>query len=497
MKKIYSLILASALTFSSCTDFLDTTPQGKMTQDVFFGEEEGALMGINAIYSYLKDWNMIGFPWFGIMEVPGDNSDTGSSSSDGSWERVETLNSFTYDVYTTELNNWWTGNYAGIGACNVALDNLSALQNEELRAKCIAQARFFRGFFYFNLVRTYGGVPLILGVQKPGEYDQPCVSADAVYQQIIDDLTFASENLPTRDEWGEAERGRVTKGTAEGLLAKVYLFRYDYANAKKYAGQVIGRKEYELHFNYRDLFSPDSYYSKEVMLADQYLWGSDKARDKASEFVKWQGARGAGYGGWGFLAPSEALDKAYETGDPRREATILYDGEYFEGVGEVNMTGLNVKPRANKKTFWPKTYWNATNFTKQNCHLYFLRYADVLLIYAEACNELGDNEGALDKLEMVRSRARNSGTNPDALPEIKETDKAKLREIIWNERRIELALEGHRFFDMIRAEREVPGYAKRMLEIDGHSKFDYKYHSTFFIPQAQIDLSQGILKQNK
>ena len=89
-------------------------------------------------------------------------------------------------------------------------------------------------------------------------------------------------NLPTRDEWGIAERGRVTKGTAEGLLAKVYLFRQDYASVKQYAGQVISRGEYNLHHNYRDLFSPDSYYSDEVMLADQYLWGSDKTRDKAS-----------------------------------------------------------------------------------------------------------------------------------------------------------------------------------------------------------------------
>lgn len=101
MKKIYSLLLASALVFTSCSDFLDTKPQGKLTQDIFFGEEEGALMGINAIYSQMKSWDLIGFSWFGIMEVPSDNSDTGSSPADGSYARVNSLNDFTYDVYTT------------------------------------------------------------------------------------------------------------------------------------------------------------------------------------------------------------------------------------------------------------------------------------------------------------------------------------------------------------------------------------------------------------
>lgn len=102
MKKIYSLLLASALVFTSCSDFLDTKPQGKLTQDIFFGEEEGALMGINAIYSQMKSWDLIGFSWFGIMEVPSDNSDTGSSPADGSYARVNSLNDFTYDVYTSE-----------------------------------------------------------------------------------------------------------------------------------------------------------------------------------------------------------------------------------------------------------------------------------------------------------------------------------------------------------------------------------------------------------
>lgn len=502
MKKIYSILLASTLALSSCADFLDTKPQGKLTQDIFFGEEEGALMGINAIYSHMNSWSMTGFTWFGVAEVASDNSDPGSSPADGSYGRLNSLNDFTYDVYTSELNDWWTGNYKGIGYCNVALDNLDALKDESLKVRSVAQARFFRGFFYFNLVRAFGGVPLVTKVQNPNEYNQPAASSDAIYQLIIDDLSYAAQYLPTRDEWGTSQRGRISKGTAEGMLAKVYLFRGDYGNVKQYAGAVIDRGEYALHPNYRNLFSPDSYYSDEVMFADQYLWGSDRDRNKSSEFVKWQGVRG--FTGWGFFSPSESLDKAYEEGDPRKEATILHDGEEMEGLGVINFKNEpGVQPRANKKTMWPKSYWNANDFSKQNCHLYFLRYADVLLMYAEACNELANGENdplvaeALAKLEMVRERARKSGNDLNVLPEVIEKDKAKLRRIIWNERRIELALEGHRFFDLIRADRVEPGYAAEMLNAHGKTNFNMSQHSTFFIPQKQIDISQGVLKQNK
>ncbi len=499
MKKIASILVASALTFSSCSDFLNVESQGKLTEDVFFGEEQGALMSINAIYTQLRAWNLIGFSWFGIMELPSDNSDTGSELADGSVPRLNTINNFTYDASTSELNGWWEGNYKAIASCNVALDNLGAVKNEALRVKCVAQARFFRGFFYFNLVRAFGGVPLITQVQQPGEYDQPRAAEALVYDQIVSDLTFAAENLPTRQEWGTKELGRVTKGTAEGLLAKVYLFRQDYANAKRYAGQVIDRKEYALHNDYRDLFSPDSYYSNEVMLADQYLWGESQDRNKESEYLKWQGIRGAGMG-WGMFSPSEALDKAYEAGDPRRTATIFYDGEVLEGKGQINFK-KEIPPRANKKTIWPTSFWNSNSFGKHNCHLYFLRYADVLLIYAEASNEIDtDKTSALAKLEEVRARARRSVHPADMvvdLPAITETDTDKLRELIWHERRVELALEGHRFYDLIRADKVVPGYAAKMLKAHGKDNFTMAQHATFFIPQKQIDISQGVLTQNK
>lgn len=491
MKKIiYTLLTAFSL--GACTDFLNQSPQGQLTEDTFFGEAKGALMGVNAIYSHLRGYDLIGMPWFAITELPSDNSNTGSELSDGSTPRLNTINNFTYDAGVLELNNWWTGNYNGIATCNVALDNLSALKDEAVKMKCMAQARFFRGFFYFNLVKAFGGVPLLLDVAQPGEYNKPRATEEQVYTEIISDLTYATDHLPTRAEWGIKELGRVTKGTAQGLLAKVYLFRQDYANAKKQAGFVISDAEYDLHPDYRDLFSPNSLYSNEVMLSDQFMW--QDSRDKESEYVKFQGVRG--FFGWGYVSPAKSLADSYEPGDPRREATILFSGDSVAGKGIITFMET-LDPRANHKVIWPTSFWNQGAFEKTNAHLYYLRFADVLLIYAEAANEEGDTDGALTNLERVRKRARLSTPVGGVLPEIVERNKAVLREMIWNERRIELAMEGHRFFDLIRADKVVPGYAERMLRADNpNTSFTAARNSKFLIPQKQIDISQGVLIQN-
>lgn len=495
MKSLFWTILIG-LALGGCKDFLSPDPQGKLTQDVFFSEEEGALMGINAVYSRLREWDQTGFPWFVICELPSDNSNTGSELADGSVARLNTVNNFTYNAGVDELNNWWVGNFNGIASCNVALESLDRLSDEELKVRCMAQARFFRGFFYFNLVKAFGGVPLMLDVPQPGQYNKPRATVAQVYEAIVNDLTYAAGHLPTRGQWGTKDLGRATKSTAQGLLAKVYLFQQNYQQAYDYADSVIMAGEYDLHPDYRDLFSPNSLYSNEVMLADQFLWQDN--RNNESQFVMWQGVRG--FWGWGYLSPTESLVNSYEQGDPRLSATVFFSGDTVGGVGVVTFAPA-LDPRANHKVIWPTSFWNANSFTKTNAHLYFLRYADVLLIYAEAANELGKTGDALDKLELVRNRARQSVAagvdNTNILPEITETDKGRLREIIWHERRIELALEGNRFFDLIRADRVVPGYALRELQADNpNTNFSAIRNSVFLIPQKQIDISQGVLVQN-
>lgn len=149
MKELYK-ILFIALLFSGCDNFLSPAPQGKLTEEVFFSEEEGALMGVNAIYSRLREWDQVGFSWFAICELPSDNSNTGSELSDGSVARLNTVNNFTYNAGVDELNGWWTGNYNAIASCNVALASLNGLENEALKSTLYGTGPFFPGIFLFQ-----------------------------------------------------------------------------------------------------------------------------------------------------------------------------------------------------------------------------------------------------------------------------------------------------------------------------------------------------------
>jgi hypothetical protein len=200
--------------------------------------------------------------------------------------------------------------------------------------------------------------------------------------------------------------------------------------------------------------------------------------------------------GWGFNAPTESLSNAYEEGDPRRTATIFYSGDTLEGASEPYFLPVDegAQPRANKKTMLPLNMHPAGYPENSPTNHIFLRYADILLIYAEAANELGQPDEGLPYLNMVRARAR--GDNLGVLPDITTTEPAALREIIWHERRVELALEGHRFFDIIRQNDVMPGRAEQIFHSLGYTSFDINKHATFPVPQQQIDVSAGALTQD-
>ncbi|MBW3545445.1 MAG: RagB/SusD family nutrient uptake outer membrane protein, partial [Bacteroidetes bacterium] len=209
-----------------------------------------------------------------------------------------------------------------------------------------------------------------------------------------------------------------------------------------------------------------------------------------SEYADVQGARGSGSWdlGWGFNSPSEQLVNAYEEGDPRRDATILFRGEVTP-YGEIPPETLP-NERYNQKVYTNPTFRAAANSQKgQWVNIRLLRYADVVLIAAEAANELGQTDLALEYLEMIRARAR--GGNPNVLPEITTTNQAELRELIRHERRIELAMEHERFFDLVRW-----GIAEEVLHAAGKTNFVAGKNELMPIPQDEIDRSNGVLTQN-
>ena len=492
------LVAVGLFCYTACSDdFLTEEPLAVPSSATLFADEAGAIRATNGIYAHLRNWDVVGFPYFAIKELPSDDADVGSTPGDGSYPRLELINTFTYDPSVGEINGYWEGTYRGINRTNQVIYNVPAIEMDEtLKARLVAEAKFLRAFYYFDLVRAFGEAPIIDKVYTDPEDARQAVPkspAEDIYNFIIQDLTEAARTLPTKSAYPESELGRATQGAAQSLLAKVYLFRQDYQQASEQARAVIESGEYSLYPDYRSLFFPAQENGVESVFEAQIIDRED--RQIENQYTKWQGVRGQF--GWGFLSPTEDLSNAYEEGDPRRTATIFYSGDTLEGATEpyVLLTDEGGSPRSNKKTLLPIDLQPPGYPANSPTNYIILRYADVLLMYAEAMNELGQSAEALTYLNQVRARAR--GDDAAVLPDVTVASQSELRDIIWRERRVELALEGQRFFDLIRQNEVVPGRATQALAEDGKMQFVPQKHSTFPIPQQQIDLSGEVLQQDQ
>jgi tetratricopeptide (TPR) repeat protein len=482
LSKISALCGLLFLAFS-CNEVLERTPQGVYTLDNFFQTEEQAVQSVNAIYNQLREWQVHVFSFIGMTDIVSDDSEKGSFPSDGFF--LQEVEDFEHTPSNVAPGSVWEGYYVGIFRANLAIARIPEVpeMDEVLRARLIAEAQFLRGYFYFNLVRWFGDVPLILE-PFPEEFAIPRTSQEDVYAQIIADLEAAAAILPQKSAYTAANLGRVTKGTAESLLAKVYLTRGEYQQAADFALGVINSNQYSLVPSFTSIFGrpgengPGSIF--EVQAAALETGGG------GSQYNEVQGVRGTPNLGWGFNRPSDNLIAAFEPGDPRREASILYVGEVLPDGSAIVQDNPNiVGERFNQKAFvvdHPGGNGNGPG------NIRIFRYADLLLIAAEALNELDRAGEALPFLEQVRARARNN--NSRILPVVTTTNRAELRTAILRERRVELALEQHRWFDLIRT-----GRAAAAMQALGKAFVEGK-HELFPIPQGEIDLSEGALTQN-
>jgi hypothetical protein len=486
MRHINILLCAVLIVlFSACTGSLEREPKVVFTLDTYFQNEEQATQSVNAVYSQLRTWQVHVFSFIGMTDIVSDDSEKGSFPSDGFF--LQEIEDFTFTAVNGAPASVWGGYYQGIFRANLAIDRLPTVPddaiNEDVRERLLAEARVLRGYFYFNLVRWFGGVPLLLE-PFPSDFSIPRSSAEEVYAQIIADLENGVAVLPTKSQYPSADLGRVTKGTAQSLLAKVHLTRGDYAAAADNALAVIGSNEYSLMSRYTNIFTQagengvESIF--EVQAAALEIGGA------GSQYNEVQGVRGDPNLGWGFNRPSDDLIAAFEPGDPRREATILYVGEVLPDgsalvVGDANIVG----ERFNQKAFvvdHPGGNGNGPG------NIRIFRYADLLLIAAEALNETGRSGEGLAFLNQVRARAR--GTATTILPDVTTTDQTALRNAILRERRVELAMEQQRWFDLVRT-----GRAAATMQALGKN-FVAGKHELFPIPQGEIDLSEGALVQN-
>jgi hypothetical protein len=499
-KYILSLMIGSAsLSFSSCNDFLDRAPLGQFTKD----DAPNALIGgkMYNVYYLMRSYNITaGIPAFMIHMVRSEDSEKGSTSGDGA-DQAAMWDDFQYTASNGILGAYWGQNYAIIYQCNEILDDIENSQKkddkENLQTK--GEALFFRAYCYFNLVRAWGEVPLVtFKVKDASDANIAKSSVAKIYAQIDADLTEAEKNLPL--QWGSEYIGRATWGSARSLHARTYMMRNDWDNMYAAATEVIKSGIYNLETTVDKVFTDDGENCGESIFELQCLSTDAQKQDLAigSQFCEVQGVRGSDEWnlGWGWHMGTKELGAAFETGDPRKDATLLY---FRHSITEPKTVDNTNKPYGESPVsaamgayFNKKAYTNPKlrkKYTKAGfwVNIRLIRYPDVILMAAEAANEKGLTSEANTYLEMVRAHVR--GFNTTILPKVTSTDQSVLRDAIRHERRVELALEPDRFYDLVRW-----GIAKAVLGAAGKNYQDK--NALLPVPQTEIDKSKGVLKQN-
>ncbi len=500
MNKVKFLLLPLILIgIISCgDDFLDKRPVSSITEDSFYLTQEDALLAINAAYDVLQwelnpEWfdNGAGhFRWF-WGDVMSDDSRKGGSG-DNDFPALGELEKFEGGADNEMLSAEWEADYVGIYRANKVLEEVPDIEMDEfLKRRILAEARFIRAWFYFQLVNYFGDVPLITKTLSLSEsYEVTRTPAEQVWDQIETDLKEAASNLPSKSEYSLSEIGRVTSGAANALLLKTFVFRQKWSDAFSTGELVIGSGEYFLESDYLGMFSLNGENGGGSVFEIQYQANSlgdwDFQRDGSFSNV-FQRARGE-FGGYGFNIPTQDFVDEFEEGDPRLPATVFSEGDQMgdRGIFTKDATGYPHDFYA-RKFFSNQTETasdgdpNVNGQTNDRA----IRYADVLLLTAEAAFHIGNEGVAKNYVNQVRERAR--GGNNAVLANITASGNGLL-EAIYHERRVELGLEGHRFLDLIRTQRAAD-------ELQGEG-FNPSVHYLFPIPQAQIALSGGNLTQN-
>lgn len=499
--KLTLLLAVAVVMIAGCgKNFLDRDPQGQYTQEDYpypsgSGPYDTYLFGV---YSELRTFNVHSQSFICATSIRSDDADKGSTPADGGANAID-MDNFPVSPSNGFANTLWLGYFSLVNKANIALDqirhNSTIVATPDIKAQSEGEARFLRGYAYFMLVRFFGRVPLIDTVftNAAAQSNVPQSSIAQVYAFIEADLQYAAGSLPLN--WEIKFVGRATRGAANGLLAKVYLTQQKWAQAMAAANAVISSGEYNMTTTYDRIFREEGENSKESVFEVQGTANATTPTANGVQYAQIMGVRGSGIWdlGWGWNTPSTYLEAAYEANDPRKNRTILFTSTptttYQTIYGENLPVGLP-NPRYNNKVYSnPALRSSVGNRFGYWMNIRILRYADVLLMYAEAANETNNTSEALAKLEMVRARAR-AGNNT-ILPAVTTTDQALLRAAIWHERRIELAMEHDRFFDLVRW-----GVAQATLNAAGKPNYNNNRDALLPIPQTQIDLSAGVLTQN-
>ena len=487
MKLKYNLIAIALLgfSFSSCSDFLEQNPQTDLSENDFYKTADDILSAVNGAYSSLQEGDIYG-NWYVFGEIPSDNT---RNQLSGSVTTQNEFDQFYIDTQNSMIANFWKAAYKVINRTNTILGRIDGIEiNTELANRYKLECKFIRALMYFNLVRVYGDVPLVLKEISISEsYDILREPKENVYNQIIADLKEA-QDLPV--SYSTAEDGRATQGAAKALLANVYMTLHKYAEAETILAEIINSGRYSLLENtpgslnidgYKNVFSPVNHNSKEGIFEIQFLKGGyGEGSNYANNFApENSGTNVVVVGGTGGNnIPEMDIYNAYEEGDLRRDFSMSL------GYYDNRKNNEWVESRYVCK-FMDVPYQN--NDASNNYPV--IRYADVILMYAEALNQNGKTAEACKYLNMTRRRGFGYQTTETSPVDLQTTDKAQFALMVEQERRVELAFENHRWFDLIRT-----GRAVEVMRSKGFSLNETNLICP--IPQKQIDVNPKLTQND-
>ncbi|MBQ3673848.1 MAG: RagB/SusD family nutrient uptake outer membrane protein [Paludibacteraceae bacterium] len=520
MKKIVYIFLAFCLfSFSSCDWVSEPTPGVTQLSD-YFVSGQACIYNVNANYVPLAwEYNKTYYSEWFIGDVMSDDALKGGQNISDMAAAYE-LENFKSNADNEIAEDFYKAQYEGIARCNLSLHYIPTVEcdsdmNEALKERLLGECYFLRAYYYFRLVRTFGGVPLTLGIENDdSQWNRVRESAETIYTQIISDLEAAESRLWNKSQTGGPDMGRATKGAAQAMLVKVNMYRHNYAEAKKWGDKFLEEQatEYSLVPDFASNFTIAGENNAESIFEIQY------ANEGTSDFSPGNGAtRGTfttvltrsrstnmGDEGWGFNKPTWNLYNEYEKKDSlRRNATIiLLDADHLGDQDTYLGTSfLNRKTGLYNADGTGYTYKNAHN-TRGVLNNKQIRLADLYLLYAEACEETGDVTNATFYLNEVRNRA-GLDPYPGYTFEIngEEVTSPTLKEAIRHERRMELAMEGHRWFDLCRwgvAYEVMTAYmAQESPEAKAEMQpFKKGIHELLPIPNRECQLNSLLIQNN-
>ncbi len=468
MKLNRFLFLIIVLTvFFSCDDELDILPISEKAADSFFSNEQEMESAVNGVYARLQDGGLYGLDLIGVGEISGEDSFEEIAANDGG--RFGQLDDFSTNPENTLVANIWGRSYEGIQRVNVVLNRITDIEYEDpaLRSNRIGEMKFVRALLYFNLVRLYGDVPLVLEetVSPFDFFGQGRTASDEVYAQIEADLLEAIQELPT-----EKSPARPAVGAAQALLAEVQLTQGDFQGALTNLAAVVNSGVYELMPTTAEIFGVVNEGNAEILFEVEFASGFNvegeiEGSPAGSQFRP----SGTTANAKGHNLPTQTFIDSYDATDTRLNDYVAIEAEanpfYFTTKYEVSATGVN---------------------DGGSDHL-IIRFADVVLQYAEALNENGQTAAAITQLDRIRTRAGLAGTTASSQEEV--------RAAIRLERRFELFGEGKRWLDLKRYGTAIE-VMNAFFETTGAITRINENNLVLPIPQSQIDTDPGVITQN-